>query len=252
MSVASKPEPASRLLAAFDFDLTIVSVVVDFEIIKLLPPHIKVPRGKKSIVEFMSEVFEVLHEQNIPPELIRNTIQSIPPVEGQLALIKHLKQTHGMDIIIVSDSNSFFIDEWLKLHQMHEFILKVFSNPAVFKPNGCLQIKPYDDQIECLLSSKNMCKGNVLMDFVAERRRQNIVYEAILFIADGPNDICPALRLKQQDIVAARKGFQLEGLLCQHANKFKAELILWNNGIDLREQLESKLAAYSTVCDPAI
>ena len=196
-------------------------------------------------IDFMTNVFAALHQHNISPAAIRKLIRSVPEVKGLKCLLQTMKQVYGMDIIIVSDSNSVFIDEWLKEHRLHELFLEVFANPAQFKANGRLEIQPYHCQTECSLNGINMCKGKVLEEFVEARRRQNVVYSCIIYLGDGNNDFCPALRLQPHDIVAARKGFNLEKLLCEHAEKLDAQLILWWNGIDLKRQLERMLGICS-------
>ena len=45
------------------------------------------------------------------------------------------------------------------------------------------------------------------------RLRKQRPYKRIIYLGDGANDLCPALRLQPQDMVMARKGYDLDRLI---------------------------------------
>lgn len=232
-------------LAAFDFDYTVVAQNTDTIVRDLLPPY-KITKDLQDVIEvqgwneYMAEVFRRLHEVNIKPDKIVQTIQGIPEVPGFVRMLKRLKTKYGCDLIIISDSNSLFIDEWLKYHGISESFTKVFTNPAQFD-DGLLTIQPYHHQTDCRLSSVNLCKGSILEHFLIEQDlRYNLTYERVIYVGDGNNDICPVTKLRARDVACPREGFSMDKTLTKNPLKLKvrAELIRWKTGFDLLDKLE--------------
>ena len=50
-------------------------------------------------------------------------------------------------IIIISDSNSVFIDHILRFRNLDQYVDKVFTNPAKWLEDGRLEIQPYHHQV---------------------------------------------------------------------------------------------------------
>ncbi|KAH8387440.1 hypothetical protein KR093_007115, partial [Drosophila rubida] len=235
-----------RRLAAFDFDHTIVSQNTDTVVRDLLPAQLISSTLLNELMEndcwteYMSEVFRLLHVQQVSEARIRDTIRCIPEVPGFVRLIKHLKQRLHFDLIIISDSNSVFIDEWLRAHNLCDCFDAIFTNPAHFDEHGQLQVRPHHRQTDCKLSASNLCKGRVLEHFVIEQDlRFNIRYDHVFYIGDGNNDICPVLRQRACDFACARQGFAMERHLLKNRHKLKlrANLLIWRSGFELLDQL---------------
>lgn len=243
----SKNKVIKKYLAAFDFDYTVVAQNTDTVIRDLLPPH-KLTKDMQDIIElqgwteYMAEVFRRLHESNVKPEKILQTIQGIPEVPGFVRMLKRLNAKYGCDLIVISDSNSIFIEEWLRSHGLTDSFVKVFTNPAHFEEDTCLlRIQPFHHQTDCRLSSVNLCKGKVLEHFLIEQDlRFNLTYEHVIYVGDGNNDICPVTKLRQRDIACAREGFSMEKTLAKNPMKLKvrSEFITWKTGFDLLDKLE--------------
>ncbi|KNC24090.1 hypothetical protein FF38_06321 [Lucilia cuprina] len=235
-----------KYLAAFDFDYTVVAQNTDTVIRDLLPPD-KLTKDMQDIIEvqgwteYMAEVFRRLHACHIKPDKILQTIHGIPEVPGFVRMLKRLNTKYGCDLIVISDSNSVFIEEWIKSHGLQENFTKIFTNPAQFEDSGLLTIKPYHHQTDCRLSAVNLCKGKVLEHFMIEQDlRHNITYERVIYVGDGNNDICPVTKLRNRDIACAREGFAMAKTLAKNPMKLKvrAEFITWKSGFDLLDQLE--------------
>uniref|UniRef100_A0A1A9WVM0 Pyridoxal phosphate phosphatase phospho2 n=1 Tax=Glossina brevipalpis TaxID=37001 RepID=A0A1A9WVM0_9MUSC len=246
-----------RYLAAFDFDYTVVAQNTDTIIRDLLPDK-EITKELHSIIEtkgwtdYMAEVFRLLHAHGVKPHDIIEGIKKIPEVPGFIRLLKRLKQKHNFDLIIISDSNTIFINEWLKFHGLEDKIKRVFTNPAHFNEAGQLIIKPYHHQTECRMSAVNLCKGKVLEHFLIEQNlRENVRYNRVMYVGDGNNDICPVIRLRLQDIACARQGYSMEKNLAKNRTKIKvrAELLLWRTGFDLLDQLEKRLVKYTKLAE---
>ncbi|KAH8238463.1 hypothetical protein KR032_007287 [Drosophila birchii] len=234
-----------RRLAAFDFDHTIVSQNTDTVVRDLLPTEVTSARAHELVendcwTEYMGEVFRLLHEQQVPEARIRDTIRGIPEVPGFVRLIKHLAKRMQFDLIIISDSNSVFIEEWLRAHNLADCFLAVFTNPAEFDATGRLVVRAHHQQSDCKLSASNLCKGRVLEHFVIEQDlRRSIRYDHVFYVGDGNNDICPVLRQRACDFACARSGFAMEKHLLRNRSKLKlrAQLLVWKSGFDLMDQM---------------
>ncbi|XP_044751138.1 probable phosphatase phospho2 isoform X2 [Coccinella septempunctata] len=203
-------------LAVFDFDHTIIELNSDVVIASMIPGG--VPESVKKLhcnngwIAYMQGVFDTLHIRGYNQDFINNIIMKLDPVVGMLDLIKELVVSFNYDVIIISDSNSHFIDTWLTYNNLKKHILEVFSNPAVFE-GDLLKIKPYHLQDYCNLSSKNLCKGQILQDFITQQKKDGNIYNRILYAGDGANDLCPILRLKNCDHAFVRSRYKLEELI---------------------------------------
>ena len=45
-----------------------------------------------------------------------------------------------------------------------------------------------------------MCKGDIIEEYIKERREQGVVYDLFAYSGDGKNDLCPTLRLSGNDL----------------------------------------------------
>uniref|UniRef100_W8BJD3 Putative phosphatase phospho2 n=1 Tax=Ceratitis capitata TaxID=7213 RepID=W8BJD3_CERCA len=245
------PPRVSRRLVAFDFDCTVVDDNTDTVVRDLLPAdHLP----SETIIhnegwqEYMAEVFRRVHQQCCSPQTIRDKIRCIPEVPGFVRLLKRLHQAteNKYDLIIISDSNTIFIQEWLDAHGLANCFESIFTNPAHFDDDGLLHVRPYHHQTECKLSAANLCKGKILEHFVAKRNlRDNTHYERIIYVGDGHNDLCPVLKLRQGDIACPRQNFALEKKITSQREKMdlRADVIKWKSGFELLRQLAERDAA---------
>ncbi|XP_050302648.1 pyridoxal phosphate phosphatase PHOSPHO2-like [Anthonomus grandis grandis] len=241
-------------LAVFDFDHTIIDDNSDTAIMKLVnkskyPPELKELHKSEGWTCFMQGVFDVLHENNITEADIAMLIKKLPEVEGIKSLITELHDNMDYDVIVISDSNTFFIDMWLKANQLSGKVLKVFSNPAEFDENGRLSIKMYHNQDSCILSTRNLCKGMILDDFIEQQNQRGIFYKKVVYIGDGHNDFCPILRLNEKGVACCREKYKCVDLVRRVRNGkkisesdqteyvVKADVCVWQNGQNILDFL---------------
>lgn len=235
-----------KYLAAFDFDYTVVSQNSDIVAKDLIPASYSIPDDVKKLYHaphgwtaWMGEVFKILHEVKITEKSIVSAITSIPEVTGMVELIQNLVKLN-FEVIIISDSNSKFIESWCKEHGIMECISAVYTNPAKFNENELLTIKPFHKQTTCEMSEMNLCKGMVLEEHIAKNMTNGRSYDKVFYIGDGRNDYCPITKLRSEDFGCARVGYKLENMLAQ-SNIVKAKTILWKDGIDLLVKIKQKI-----------
>jgi len=146
--------PVVGPLLVFDFDHTITDLNTDVEVQKLAPggeiPSSSEMRGlysDKGWTEFMGAVFSLLHENQVSQAEILSLMAGLkftPHMDNLLELsVKEL----GATIIIISDSNTVFINHILEVNNLDKLVDKVFTNPAEWTEDGRLTIKPYHHQV---------------------------------------------------------------------------------------------------------
>ncbi|XP_069700445.1 probable phosphatase phospho2 isoform X2 [Periplaneta americana] len=237
----NKREMMKPLLVAFDFDHTIINDNTDLIVQKLLPADKITDDLKKLYKEdgwtaFMQKIFILLHESGITPTQIRDAIVRIPATPGMNNLLRTLEQFQ-VEVIIISDSNSVFIKDWLTESSLKNVVAQVFTNPAHYDEDGCLKIEMYHLQNWCQFSTRNLCKGHILESYVEKRRNEGIDFSHLAFVGDGKYDLCPSLRLSENDLVFAREDFHLDKLIKEMQNQkdesVKATVHSWKSGDDI-------------------
>ena len=114
-------------------------------------------------------------------------------------LFKHLRD-HNIDIIIASDSNTYFIDWILEANGLKDMVKAVFTNHASFDEQGYLRIKIHNDH-KCEDCPVNMCKSTIVQDYLASC---DCKYSRMFYAGDGGNDFCPLKLLGEDDVIFAR------------------------------------------------
>ncbi|KAG5900591.1 hypothetical protein JTB14_017449 [Gonioctena quinquepunctata] len=215
---------------------------------KKIPKEIKELHRSDGWIAFMQGVFETLFKHDIKEQNITKLIQSLPEVDGMGELIKELFQNLNHDVIIISDSNAFFINTWLEANDLKKYIAGVFTNPAHFE-NGLLKIQKYHHQDSCKLSTKNLCKGQIMEEFIIEQNKNGVTYGKIVYCGDGLNDFCPILRLTADDLACVRQNYKCEDILKKSKEGaykdesgvmrvVKADVCIWKDGFDIIDHIK--------------
>lgn len=221
-----------RELTVFDFDDTLVDCNSDTWIHKLAPdktiPESLEYKPGQDYFKHVQSVLAYLHSKGITEQQYNECLSTMPAVAGMIdPLIETLaKQPEKYDMIILSDANSFFISSYLKAKSLDTAITTVLTNPARFLEDGQLAIDEYHVQDYCSLSSRNLCKGEALKNFIGKRMLEhNTVYTCINYVGDGENDLCPSTKLSARDRVFPRSGYSL-ARLCNRLKSNKGQIYM--------------------------
>lgn len=229
-------------LIVFDFDHTIIDANSDVYIQKLapngeLPPEIKERYTPNGWTPFMRAVFHFLYDSHVQPDDILDCLLEIKFMDGIIDLLKQLHKAGGFEVIIISDSNSVFIEHIMQASGVRPLVHEIFTNYAHFDANGCLQISEYHMQNWCKLSSVNLCKGSVMEEYLDRRRKQGVNFDTVSYVGDGNNDLCPCLRLRSCDLIFPRADYPLAKQLAKDPEQAKAKLHPWRTGLDIANVL---------------
>ncbi|KAK3557686.1 hypothetical protein QTP70_033731 [Hemibagrus guttatus] len=217
-----------KTLMVFDFDHTLVDQNSDTWVIQCapeqsLPAWLENSYQRGRWTEYMGRVFSYIGEQSVSPDAVRELMQTIPFTDGMIELLKFIYQNKShIDCIIVSDSNTLFIDWILEAGGVASAVDRVFSNPASVDQRGYIEVRCFHSHT-CERCPVNMCKQKVLSDFRARQADDGVNYHTVCYVGDGTNDFCPIKALNEGDIAMPRKGFSLEKLLAKSRSERMAE-----------------------------
>ena len=135
--------------------------------------------------------------------------------------------------IIISDSNSYFINHLLARDSLQDVFRDIYTNPASWDDSGCLNVEHYHKH-QCKVCPQNLCKRKVLQEHVAQSCQ---TYKHIVYVGDGHGDLCPCLALEHGDYILAREGYTLLNNLLGDRCDVKAEIVPWTSGFDVLQLL---------------
>lgn len=146
---------------------------------------------------------------------------------------------HDSKLIIVSDANTFFIETFLSSLKPPVIPDAMITNHAEKTEDGFLKLTPYECQTECPFCPRNLCKGSALLRYM-ERKGP---FERVFYTGDGGNDICPAIKLSENDVVFVRKDFAMDKIL-KHGTwkgqiiEIKARVIFWDSAKEIEREMD--------------
>ncbi|XP_068101670.1 pyridoxal phosphate phosphatase PHOSPHO2 [Hyperolius riggenbachi] len=235
-----------KILLVFDFDHTIVNDNSDTWIVqcapdKRLPNVLQNSYEKGKWTEYMGRIFTYLGEQGIREDDMKRIMIAIPYTPGMTELLQFIGQNKdNFDCIIISDSNTIFID-WILTHaNVHSVFDQVFTNPAVFDTLGNLTVQNFHIH-HCASCPKNLCKRKVLEEFVAKQTSKAVEYSKIVYVGDGSNDLCPVTFLKKGDIAMPREGYSLQESIAKKMELIDSSISVWSTGNEILTHLRQLL-----------
>jgi len=108
-------------------------------------------------------------------------------------------------------------------------------------------VKPYDDQNECFISYRNLCKAKEVQSLrkahsgAATKDRPFVT----AFCGDNRNDLCPAFLNATPEtpvLVFPRRSHPLQPLLAERASDVRASAIIpWDSGLDILDSIRQWL-----------
>ncbi|KAH9954129.1 phosphatase phospho-type [Russula dissimulans] len=220
-------------LIVFDFDWSLADQDSDRWVFEVLAPNIR--RKMKNIkdnhewTDLVAQGLRELHEQGGTREEIEGALRIMPIHPAMIRGVKNLKAATKpkTTFLCLSSANNVYISTILESKGLQDLFTDIVTNPAEWDPSGLLKVgrhvDPNGPQHNCpLRCNPNICKGQELDAFL---KRQGTDYDRIIYVGDGSNDFCPAVRLRSQDLVLCRKYRGLEhriaregksaGLVCQ-------------------------------------
>ncbi|KAM4603051.1 pyridoxal phosphate phosphatase PHOSPHO2 [Polymixia lowei] len=243
-----------KALVVFDFDYTVVDDNSDTWVIRCLPDQalpdsLKNSYQKGHWTEYMGRVMSYIGDQAVNPDTVRNVMETIPFTDGMTELLTFISEhKSAVDCIVISDSNTMFIDWILRAAGLQSAVDRVFTNPAKINKQGYMEVQCYHSH-DCARCPINLCKRKVLEMYLSEQSKRGVEYQRMFYAGDGGNDLCPTSCMRGQDVVMPRKGFTLERLLAklqgQEDHTLRARVVAWSSGTEILEELKATVQASS-------
>jgi len=182
-----------------------------------------------------------LHQQGVTRQQIEETLAKIPFSPAMIEALKIIKRGKGENIIL-SDSNTEYIDIILKAYGVRDLISYIVSNPASWDEDGRLHVKrlispedpPHKCENKCAI---NICKGRELVNYLSLHPNE---FNQIFYVGDSSNDFCPATKMSRNDVLLVRKGFKLEKLLASSTskNELNPRIVYWQDAEDVLKAIQ--------------
>ena len=83
------------------------------------------------------------------------------------------------------------------------------------------------------------CTGQILEEHVEEERTRGNEFGSVIYVGDGSNDLCPALRLDDNGVVFPRQNFSLDRRIRGLTTPMKARVEPWNCASQILETLKT-------------
>ncbi|CAL1602784.1 unnamed protein product [Knipowitschia caucasica] len=184
-------------------------------------------------------------EQKVTSDQIRIVMETIPFTDGMTELLTYIsKHKDSVDCIVVSDSNTLFIEWILEAAGLRAAVDHVFSNPAHINNRGYMEVRSHHSH-SCSKCPVNMCKQEVLQLYLSEQSQRGVEYKKVFYVGDGGNDLCPTACLKDQDVVMPRRGFTLEKQLSQLQNQsacsVRPRVSAWSSANEILAELKESV-----------
>ncbi|ORY00495.1 hypothetical protein K493DRAFT_335329 [Basidiobolus meristosporus CBS 931.73] len=229
-------------LVVWDFDWSLFEENSDTIIFKQLSPYLfqqqRERAGKEQWTDLMASLLVALHQEGISRKRLEDFLDGLK-LEPEMIQSLLLSKSKGAKHIILSDSNTIFIDKCLKASGVLDVFELVRTNPAQFDSEGCLRVTrltPQSNPHNCALCNVNICKGKEMKSYLKGKED----FDRMIYVGDSKNDLCPSLLLRSQDIVLARSGFSLVPLLkaAKENDQLKASVIEWQDPKHLQRIFE--------------
>lgn len=225
---------ASNLLFVFDFDHTIVDDNTDTWITKLSEDVKDIQEASDVCwTDRMNAVFRKLHEKNFRKLNFDTCLETLPFSTGMKELLAFIL-SQEIHCIIISDSNTYFIEYLLSNAGLKRVFSEIHTNPAYWNDFEQLCVAYYHNH-SCKRCPANLCKGKVLKTYLEQN---NAVDKNVIYVGDGHGDYCPTLQLHGKDYVFARENYTLLKLLRRSPPEGNPTVISWNDGFDILTELK--------------
>ncbi|KAG0307820.1 hypothetical protein BGZ97_000270 [Linnemannia gamsii] len=254
-------------LACFDFDWSLIDTDSDRFVIEYLSPVLrhKLDTSPMQWTDLQNECLKEYHEQGGSGEMIRESLTKIP-LDSKMIQACQLLHSKGWVLAIVSDANQVYIEGILEHYGIRNLFSAIITNPAFWDTQDRLHIQrliladgtPHGCTTG--VCSLNICKGQEIDKLLLQLGSDNKAGETfgssgkeakvlprMLYVGDGRNDYCPALRMKSaQDIYFVRKGRSLEKYLQTTdalgiREAIRARIVFWDKAGEILSELQSAL-----------
>lgn len=258
-------------LIVFDFDWSLVDQDTDRYLFEVLDPSLRLllVERKRTLqwTDNVADCLDQLAKRGFTEAQINQAFSTLPLHPAMKRAIEALSKpitlsgtqdAHPKRIdtqfLILSNSNSIFIELVLKHHNLFEiFKGSIITNPAHWdseNPNRIVlrrKVDPNGPPHACSLGcSPNMCKGAELAAYL-EHMNGSKSFDRIAYVGDGDNDYCPLAKvLSKNDYALVRAHKELPRRINQEkerGNHLSCNVIQWEGAWQIEQIFSNLLSA---------
>ena len=112
--------------------------------------------------------------------------------------------------------------------------------------DGLILSSPLRHQEHCQISYSNMCKADVLWEYIRALETEGSEVVTVGYAGDGANDLCPMMSLRAGDLIFPRADKPIIRLLEENEGGVKAGKHVWTSGEEIlavwRDHVRSKIS----------
>ncbi|KAJ7217861.1 phosphatase phospho-type [Mycena pura] len=231
-----------RQLVVFDFDWSMADQDTDRWVFEVNAPDIRRwiedtdTDGTMQFTDMVAQALRDAHARGVTRDQLENALRIMPFHPAMIRAITNLKAAGKTSFLCLSNANSVYISVILKEKGLDAMFDEIVTNPAEWAPSGLLvlrrRIDPSGPQHSCTVGcSPNMCKGDELEAYFM---RHPPAYARVVFVGDGSNDFCPALRLRSEDMLLCRSFGGLHKRIAKEGG-LKCEVKYWTGAWEVEE-----------------
>ncbi|KAF7315488.1 hypothetical protein MIND_00064000 [Mycena indigotica] len=234
--------PINRQLVVYDFDWSMADQDTDRWVFEVNAPNIRrwmeetETAGSMQFTDMIAKALRDAHAQGVTRQQLEDALRVMPFHPAMVRAIINLKATGSTTFFCLSNANSVYISVILKEKGLDMMFTEIVTNPAHWDPSGLLVVRrrvdPEGPQHSCKIGcSANMCKGDELEAFFT---RHLPMYDRVVYVGDGSNDFCPALRLRTQDLLLCRSFGGLHKRIAKEGG-LQCEVKYWTGAWEVEE-----------------
>ncbi|KAJ7703001.1 phosphatase phospho-type [Mycena rosella] len=229
-----------RQLVVFDFDWSMADNDTDRWVFEVNAPDVRRwiedNEGTIQFTDLIAQALRDAHARGVTRAQLEHALRTMPFHPAMVRAITTLHAARKTTFFCLSNANSVYIDTILKDKGLAAMFTEIVTNPAEWAPSGLLALRrrvdPSGPQHACAVGcSPNMCKGDELDAFYT---RHAPTYDRVVYVGDGSNDFCPALRLRSQDMLLCRTFGGLHKRIARDGG-LKCQVKYWTGAWEVEE-----------------
>lgn len=229
---------SDKILVAFDFDHTLIKHQSYAVLEQIIPNYESVIKSIKSQVpnwfEYNVALMKEFKERGFKTKHIKEHIETLELNENFKLLLDHLKANQSRFKVVIMSGTINMIIKWVLTYQGYsEMIQEIYSNKCVCDEEDFLEYLN-NNAVKCEECKYSLCKAKIMKTLLDENK-----FKKVLYVGDGINDYCPAVHMRESDVLYARKDFGLHKKLYEnkYVDNLKCTVVSWDCGKNIYDHL---------------
>ncbi|KAG9127495.1 hypothetical protein FRC07_013033 [Ceratobasidium sp. 392] len=230
-------------LVIFDFDWSMVDQDTDRYVLEVLSPRLRRKledeQPYKEWTDLLAETMHELHKEGATRQQIEHSLITLPYHPAMIRGVKALKaaSTPKTTFLCLSASN-------------HVYIRTIMELPMELNGTATGSISDVTSLLTALNTTARLAAARIYAkassELTAFLERRGETFDRLIYVGDGSNDFCPAVRLSEKDVVLCRRARALERRIkAAPEGRVKATVKYWEGAWEVEEYFLSLISEKS-------